>query len=263
MPQFPIGNLIGHTVSVAEHCMVVTLDRPAVANALDVDSCDSLSRTFDHFSEDPDLRVAVVTGAGKRNFCAGLDLRMVEPGQRVVLPPTGFAGLTARLIDKPVIAAVNGTALGGGFELALACDIIIADPDARFGLPEPRVGQAALAGGLIRLPLSIGRHRAMDIILSGRTLTAREGTGLGFVNRLSEPGAALETALDVARDIAAAAPLAIQASKAVASAHERARHLLDMQEQPPRAVEVMLDSEDAQEGAAAFLAKRQPNWQGR
>ncbi|WP_417321506.1 enoyl-CoA hydratase-related protein [Erythrobacter aureus] len=263
MARSPNESRVGHHVSIVDHCMVVRLDRPDAANALDVETCASMSCTFDQFAEDPDLHVAVVTGAGERHFCAGLDLRTMQPGQRVVLPPTGFAGLTSRLIHKPVIAAVNGTALGGGFELALACDIIIADPDACFGLPEPRVGQAALAGGLIRLSLSIGKHRAMDIILSGRTITGKEGSEMGFVSRLSAPGAALEKALDVAQDIAAAAPLAIQASKAVALTHERAQHLLAIQEKPPKAVEVMLDSKDAQEGAAAFLAKRTPHWQGR
>ncbi|MEM9494525.1 MAG: enoyl-CoA hydratase-related protein [Pseudomonadota bacterium] len=252
----------GHTVERRGPILTVRLTREHRANSLDPAACEALAETFDDFEQDDGLVVAIVTGAGARFFCAGLDLNFVVPGKRVTPPPSGFAGLTARRLNKPVIAAVNGAALGGGFELALACDMIIADAHASFGLPEPRVGQAALAGGLIRLPMAIGQKRAMDLILTGRAIDAQTALAWGLANEVTPQGTCFERAFEVASIISESAPLALQASKAVARTHERTAHLQEIAAKPPAIVEQMLDSEDAREGAAAFLEKRTPVWRG-
>ncbi len=155
---------------------VVTLSRPEVYNALHTDAHFELQKVFDHFSADPEQWIAIVTGAGDKAFCAGNDLKWQAAGGKRGWDKGGFAGLTARFdCDKPVIAAVNGVAMGGGFEIALACDLIIASENATFALPEPRVGLAALAGGLHRLPRQIGLKRAMGMILTARHVSAKEG----------------------------------------------------------------------------------------
>ena len=164
---------------------IVTLSRPEVYNALHTDAHFELNKVFDDFSADPEQWVAIVTGAGDKAFCAGNDLKWQAAGGKRGWDTGGFAGLTSRFdCDKPIIAAVNGVAMGGGFEIALACDLIIASENATFALPEPRVGLAALAGGLHRLPRQIGLKRAMGMILTARHVTAREGHELGFVNEV-------------------------------------------------------------------------------
>src|SRR6516225_2504608 len=167
----------------------VTLNRPEVMNALHSPAHFELDEAFNAFRDDPEQWVAIVTGAGERAFSAGNDLKHQAGGGKMESPPSGFAGLTSRFdLTKPVIAAVNGVAMGGGFEIALACDIIVASENAVFALPEPRVGLAALAGGLHRLPRAIGLKRAMGMILTGRRVSAREGFELGFVNEVAAPG---------------------------------------------------------------------------
>src|ERR1700742_2459132 len=167
----------------------VTLNRPEVMNALHSPAHFELHEAFDAFAADPDQWVAIVTGAGDRAFSAGNDLKHQAGGGEMRSPPSGFAGLTSRFdLTKPLIAAVNGVAMGGGFEIALACDLIIASDKAVFALPEPRVGLAALAGGLHRLPRAIGLKRAMSMILTGRRVSAKEGMELGFVNEVTAPG---------------------------------------------------------------------------
>src|SRR5512134_2487775 len=167
------------------HLLVVTLHRPDVLNALHPPANRELAKAFDDFAADPELWVAILTGAG-RGFCAGNDLKhQATGGDMSGQPATGFAGLTNRPdLVKPVIAAVNGVAMGGGFEIALACDLIVASEDATFALPEPRVGLAALAGGVHRLPRQIGLKNAMGMILTGRRVPADEGLRLGFVNEV-------------------------------------------------------------------------------
>src|SRR5271169_1713826 len=163
----------------------VTLNRPEVMNALHSPAHFELDAVFNDFAADEGQWVAIVTGAGERAFSAGNDLKHQAGGGRTGSPPSGFAGLTSRFdLNKPVIAAVNGVAMGGGFETALACDLIIASESAIFALPEPRVGLAALAGGLHRLPRQIGLKRAMGMILTARRVSAREGHELGFVNEV-------------------------------------------------------------------------------
>src|SRR5438477_3394604 len=166
------------------HVLTVTINRPEVMNALHPKANAELASVWDQFAADPDLWVGIITGAGDRAFSAGNDLKhQASGGDMSGMPPTGFGGLTSRFdLDKPVIAAVNGIAMGGGFEIALACDIIIASEQAVFALPEPRVGLAALAGGMHRLPRSIPLKHAMGMLLTGRRVSAEEGYRLGFVN---------------------------------------------------------------------------------
>jgi crotonobetainyl-CoA hydratase len=244
------------------HVLVVTLNRPEVLNALHGPAHRECEAIFDSFAADPQLRVAVVTGEGPRAFCAGADLKARAAGGDAELPASGFGGLTNRFdLAKPLIAAVEGLALGGGFEIALACDIIIASAQARFGLPEPRVGVAALAGGLLRLPRAIGLKRAMPLMLTGGQVTGQEGERLGFVSQLATPGRALDAALVLAQAIAACGPAAIRAAKTVAmqGADLPLEAAMAAQAQWP-AVQEMRASPDYHEGGRAFAQKRAPRW---
>lgn len=244
------------------HVLVVTIDRPEVLNALHGPAHADCAGIFDRFAGDDGLRVAIITGAGERAFCAGNDLKHQAQGGPPAMPASGFAGLTGRFdLGKPVIAAVNGLALGGGFETALACDVIVAGRHARFGLPEPRVGMAALAGGLLRLPRTIGMKRAMPLILTGRHIPAEEGYRLGFVSELTEPGGELEAALAMAREIAACSPAAVRAAKQVAmrGADVPLEEALAAQAEWPM-VRAMRASPDYVEGPRAFAEKRPARW---
>lgn len=244
---------------------IITLNRPEVLNALHGPAHHALSAIFDDFASDPGQWVAIVTGAG-RGFCAGNDLKYQAAGHVMERPPSGFAGLVARFdLDKPLIAAVNGVAMGGGFEIALACDIIIASETARFALPEPRVGLAALAGGLHRLPRAIGLPRAMGMILTGRHVDAAEGRELGFVNAVVPPESLLAEARRWAQMIIDCSPLAIRASKQIVlKGLERAAlsEAIAAQRDLP-ALAAMLSSEDYRAGPLAFAEKRAPVWKGR
>ncbi len=244
--------------------LFITIDRPEVMNALHPPAHEELSGLFDAFAADPDLWAAVVTGAGARAFCAGTDLKHMAETGRDDTPPCGFAGLTARFdLNKPVIAAVNGLALGGGFEIALACDLVVAAEHATFGFPEPKVGLAALGGGLHRLARQIPLKQAMDLILTGRTVGAEEGLRLGFVNRVA-PAGELDQATDkLLGALLEGAPLALQASKAVAMASLEVPGLADAIGRHYPAATRMLESDDAREGPRAFAEKRAPVWKGR
>src|ERR1700760_1711898 len=192
----------------------VILNRPEVMNALHSPAHFELDEVFNNFAADSEQWVAIVTGAGDRAFSAGNNLKHQATGGRMGAPPSGFAGLTSRYdLTKPVIAAVNGVAMGGGFEIALACDIIVASETAGFPLPGPRVGLAALAGGLHRLPRAIGTKRAMGMILTGRRVSAREGLELGFVNEVTTKEELLPAAKRWAGLIGECSPMSIRASK--------------------------------------------------
>ena len=245
------------------HVFVVTMERPERLNALHPPANAELGEVFDAFAEDDDLWVAIITGRG-RGFSAGNDLRyQAEGGERVPMP-RGFGGLTSRFdLTKPVIAAVNGVAMGGGFEIALACDLIIAAEGARFALPEPKVGLAALAGGLNRLPRQIGSKRALGMILTGRHVSAREGLELGFVNEVVADGEAAEGAMRWAEQICECAPLSIRASKDVVYRSLSSASLEESMRAPYDSVKAMVNSEDFVEGPRAFAEKRPPNWKGR
>ena len=197
------------------HLFIVTINRPEVMNALHPPGNAELSDVFDEFADDPDLWVAIITGAGERAFSAGNDLKyQAGGGDRSAQPTSGFGGITARYdLTKPLIAAVNGVAMGGGFEIALACDIIVAAENAMFALPEVRVGLAALAGGVHRLPRTIGPKRALGMILTGRHVPAQEGYELGFVNEVVPTGEALAGARRWAEQILAVSPMSVRASK--------------------------------------------------
>src|SRR5579871_3035142 len=243
----------------------VTLNRPEVMNALHSPAHFELDQVFNAFAADKDQWVAIVTGAGDRAFSAGNDLKHQASGGRMGSPPSGFAGLTSRFdCDKPIIAAVNGVAMGGGFEIALACDLIIASENATFALPEPRVGLAALAGGLHRLPRQIGLKRAMGMILTARHVPAREGLELGFVNEVVPQGEALSAALRWAETICKNSPMSIRASKqtiqkGLGVSLEQA--MTEQRDYP--AVKAMVESQDYIEGPKAFAEKRPPKWLGR
>jgi crotonobetainyl-CoA hydratase len=243
----------------------ITLSRPEVYNALHIDAHFELNKVFDDFASDPDQWVAIVTGAGDKAFCAGNDLKWQAAGGKRGWDKGGFGGLTSRFdCDKPIIAAVNGVAMGGGFEIALACDLIIASDNATFALPEPRVGLAALAGGLQRLPRQIGLKRAMGMILTARHVSAKEGLELGFVNEVVPLNQLMETAVRWAETIAKNSPMSIRASKqaiekGLAVSLEQA--MTEQREYP--AVKAMAASQDYIEGPKAFSEKRAPNWVGK
>jgi enoyl-CoA hydratase/carnithine racemase len=247
------------------HLFIVTINRPEVMNALHPMANQELSDLIDEFQDDPELWVAIITGAGDRAFSAGNDLKFqAAAGQRPKHPATGFAGLTARWdLNKPVIAAVNGVAMGGGFEIALACDLIIASENALFALPEPKVGLAALAGGIHRLPRQIGMKRAMGMMLTGRHVTAEEGRELGFVNDVAPRGEALSRAREWAEMILACSPMSIRATKEAAYQGIDAAGLREAYEGRYDAVRAMIDSDDFIEGPLAFAEKRSPRWKGR
>ncbi|MEC7612034.1 MAG: enoyl-CoA hydratase-related protein, partial [Pseudomonadota bacterium] len=192
------------------------------------------------------------------------DLRyQAEGGERVPMP-RGFGGLTSRFdMNKPVIAAVNGVAMGGGFEIALACDLIIASDQAKFALPEPKVGLAALAGGLNRLPRQIGPKRALGMILTGRHVSPEEGLQLGFVNEVVPHEQLMDAAMNWAKQIIACAPLSIRASKDVVYKSLDSASLQDAMEAKYESVQAMVSSSDFVEGPKAFAEKRPPNWQGK
>src|SRR5437868_9885320 len=244
---------------------IVTLSRPEVYNALHTDAHNELHEVFNDFAADPDQWVAIVTGAGDKAFCAGNDLKWQAAGGKRGWDKGGFGGLTARFdCDKPIIAAVNGVAMGGGFEIALACDLIIASDNATFALPEPHVGLAALAGGLQRLPRQIGLKRAMGMILTARHVIAKEGFELGFVNEVVPLNQLMETAERWAETIAKNSPMSIRASKqaiqkGLAVSLEQA--MAEQREYP--AVKAMAASQDYIEGPKAFSEKRPPKWLGR
>ena len=246
------------------HLTTITIARPEVMNALHPPACAELAAAFDRFQEDPEQWVAIVTGAGDRAFSAGNDLKFQAQGGELVWPPSGFGGLTNRFdLDKPVIAAVNGLALGGGCEIVLACDIAVASENASFGLPEPRVGLLALGGGLHRIPRQIPWRHAMGMLLTGRRVPAREALAMGLVNEVVPEGEALAGARRWAEQILECAPLSVRASKRVALETLGKPSLRAAIESRYGAVRSVLESEDFVEGPRAFAEKRTPAWKGR
>lgn len=246
--------------------LLVTINRPERMNALHPPANAELETIFNDFAADPELWVAIITGAGDRAFSAGNDLRWQAEGNAMTVPKTGFAGLTSRWdLDKPVIAAVNGVAMGGGFEIALAADIILASENASFALPEPKVGLAALAGGLHRLPRAIGEARALAMILTARTVSAAEGKALGFVHEVVPAAGLLDTAKALAAAMCELSPLSLRASKQAVRLGLAAGSLQAAYEGQMAypAVQALFRSEDLREGPLAFAQKRKPEWKGR
>lgn len=250
-----------------EHVAYVTINRPEVMNALHYETSVELSEVFTDFKQDDESWVAIVTGAGNRAFSAGNDLKATAAatarGEKMSDKNVPFGGITSGFVcSKPIIAAVNGVAVGGGFEIALACDIIIAAEHARFGLPEPRVGLVAGAGGMHRLPQQIPLKQAMGMMLTGKQITAQEAYRMGFVNEVVPGAELMATAERWASEILACSPLSVRLTKeavlsgltyTVEEAMQRDRPLLQR----------LLASQDFVEGPKAFAEKRKPNWTGK
>jgi enoyl-CoA hydratase len=241
--------------------LTVTLNRPEVRNAINAATARAVAAAVGELDASQDLSVAVLTGSGGM-FCAGMDLKAFLAGERPTVPGRGFAGLVERPPRKPIIAAVEGAAVAGGFEIALACDLIVAAENARFGLPEVQRGLVAAGGGLLRLSRHVPYHLAVQWALTGDYVSAAEARAAGLVSRVTAPGDALAQALELARRIARNGPLALAATKRVlaecqdwtsAEAFARQREI----------TEPVRESADAREGARAFVEKRAPQWQGR
>ncbi len=244
-----------------ERVLVVTINRPDQRNAVNAAVARGIADALDLLDSDDDLTLAVLTGAGK-GFCAGMDLKAFVAGEVPYADDRGFGGITQRAAAKPLIAAIEGFAVAGGLEIALACDLIVAAKGAKLGIPEAKRSLVAAGGGLLRLPRVLPRNVAMELALTGDPITAERGYELGLVNRLAEPGQALDTALELAATVAANGPLALAASKRV---------LVESPDWPDseffarqgEIVGPVMGSEDAREGATAFAEKRPPVWKGR
>jgi enoyl-CoA hydratase len=265
----PAGTRTGERITVdnpvlceeRDGVLVVTLNRPEARNAINLAVAAGVAAAMARLDADPDLVVGVLTGAGGL-FCAGMDLKAFAQGEFPTVEGRGFGGLVRHPPRKPLIAAVEGWALAGGFEMALACDLIVAARDAHFGIPEAKRGLVAGGGGLLRLPKRVPYHVAMELALTGDPIDAPRAAELGLVTALCEPGGALDAALALAARITPNAPLALDASKRLIAA------TLDWDEaeaweRQSAIADPVFASEDAREGATAFAEKRPPVWRGR
>ena len=241
--------------------LLITINRPDQRNAVNAAVAAGIAGALDELDADAGLSVGVLFGVGK-GFCAGMDLKAFVTGERPFIEGRGFAGITQRAAEKPLIAAVEGFALAGGLEVALACDLIVAARGARLGIPEVKRGLVAAGGGLLRLPRALPRNVAMEMALTGDPIDAERAHELGLVNRLTEPGEALSAALELAETIAANGPLALAATKRIlVQSPDWPDSEFFERQQPFR--DSAFDSEDAREGATAFAERRAPEWKGR
>jgi enoyl-CoA hydratase len=241
--------------------LVVTIQRPEARNAVNLAVAEGIAAALEQLDGDDALRVGILSGAGG-TFCAGMDLKAFVTGERPFVEGRGFAGIVRRPPEKPMIAAVEGWALAGGFEVALACDLVVAARDARFGIPEVKRSLVAAGGALLRLPNRIPYHVAMELALTGDPIGAERAADLGLVSRLTEPGGALEGAHSLAATIVANGPLAVAATKRVLVEAPGWRPA-EMWDRQAEISDPVFGSEDAREGAQAFAAKRAPVWRGR
>jgi enoyl-CoA hydratase len=246
---------------VDQGVLVVTINRPEARNAINTETAVAIGEAMERLDDDRSLVAGVITGAGG-TFCAGMDLKAFLAGERPSIPGRGFAGIVEQPPVKPIVAALEGYAIAGGFEIALACDMLVAAEDAKFGLPEVKRGLVAAGGGLLRLPQRVPYHLAMEWSLTGELIPAQRGYEVGLVNRITPKGGALDEALRMAKAIAANGPLAVAASKRilVEAPEWPAAERFDRQREVNEPVR---SSEDAREGATAFKEKRAPRWQGR
>jgi enoyl-CoA hydratase len=240
--------------------LVIELNRPQRRNAVDAALAQGLAAALDALDADPDVRAGVLTGAGGA-FCSGMDLKAYVAGETVHIEGRGFAGIAERPPVKPLIAAIEGYALAGGLEIALACDLIVAARGARFGIPEVKRGLVAAAGGLLRLPRRVPYHLAMEMALTGEPVTAERAEAAGLVARLVEPGQALAAALELAESIVSNAPLALAASKRIIE-EESSWTPAEAWERQAEITAAVFASDDAREGSVAFAEKRPPVWSG-
>jgi len=241
--------------------LLIMINRPQVRNAVNAATARGIAAVLDDLESNADLSVAVLTGAGG-TFCAGMDLKAFLAGERPTAGHRGFAGIVESPPAKPVVAAVEGAAVAGGFEIALACDLIVAAENARFGLPEVKRGLVAAGGGLMRLAQHVPYHRAVEWALTGDYVSAAEARAAGLVSRITAPGDALAQALDLARRIAGNGPLALAATKRILTECQD-WSLPDQFARQREISEPVRESQDAREGARAFVEKRAPRWTGR
>jgi enoyl-CoA hydratase len=246
-------------VEKRDRILIITINRPEAKNAVNAAVSRGLAEAMDRLDDDPGLSVGIVTGAGG-SFCAGMDLKAFARGENVVVEGRGM-GFTERPPVKPLIAAVEGYALAGGTELALATDLIVASKESAFGIPEVKRGLVAGGGGLLRLPLRIPYAIAMELALTGENLSAQRAHELGLVNVLAEPGSALNAAIELAERITANGPLAVAATKRIIT-ESRGWSPEDMWARQMRILMPVFSSNDAKEGAIAFAEKRPPKWTG-
>ena len=245
------------------HILIVTLNRPDVYNAVHIDMHNELADCWDDFAADRDLWVAVLTGAGDKAFCAGNDLKATATGMKPKRPMTasGFAGLSSRFdLEKPIIAAVNGFAMGGGFETALSCDIILAADTAKFALPEVKVGFFAAASGVQRLSRYVGRLAAQEMMYTGRTITADEALKMGCVNEVHSADDLMAKAMEKAEQLCNVSPSAVKATKRVLNDMYARDGMKDSIAYSREVIEDLRQTEDFKEGVTAFVEKRAPKW---
>jgi crotonobetainyl-CoA hydratase len=258
------GALVEHRGNV----MVITINRPEARNAVNGAVSTAVGNALEQAQNDPGVRAVVITGAGDKSFCAGADLKAISRRENLYHPDHGewgFAGYVHHFIDKPTIAAVNGTALGGGTELALASDLVVADERAKFGLPEVKRGLIAAAGGVFRIMDQLPRKVALELLLTGEPITASDALEWGLVNQVVGDGSVVEAALALAARVTANAPLSVQASKRVAYGVDDGVIVGDEPgwERTMREMRSLIRSEDAKEGPLAFAEKREPVWKAR
>jgi crotonobetainyl-CoA hydratase len=248
--------------------LILTINRPEARNAINAAVSIGLGEALDEAQNDPEVRAVVLTGAGDKSFCAGADLKAIARRENIYHPDHpewGFAGYVQHFIDKPTIAAVNGTALGGGTELALASDLVVAHEFAKFGLPEVKRGLVAAAGGVFRIVNQLPRKVAMELLMTGEPMTANDAWEWGLINQVVKEGSVLDAALALAARITVNAPLSVQASKRIAYGaddgvvtDEQAGWQRTMTE-----MQTLIRTEDAREGPIAFAEKREPVWKAR
>ena len=246
--------------SVEDGILVVTINRPDAKNAMTKAAAEGIAAAMDRLDSEDDLRVGILTGAGG-TFCSGMDLKGFLRGESPVVEGRGFGGVVQAPPKKPLIAAVDGYALAGGLELMIACDLVVANDGAKFGIPEVKRGLVAAAGGVMMLPDQIPERIAMELALTGDFIDAARAYELGLINRVTN-GSALDGAKELAAKIVANGPLAVKVSKAVVK-ESRGWPMDDRYERQTQLIAPVFVSEDAREGAAAFAEKRAPNWKGK